>query len=82
MGCIVLAYHLHMPFKHYVLLVCAAVVLYACKHFKLKPVPGDNNQIAVTLKMQENYSNAIVNSGCNKALPGLAPNADNEALKK
>ena len=74
-----------MPFRHYILLACAAIVLYACKHFKPKPVSNDITKTTVTLNgkkdsvinnPEKNYGNATMSSICVKCLLGVIQTTD------
>ena len=81
----IIAYQLNMPFKHYILLVCATIVLYTCKHFKPKPVSGDITKTTVPLNGrkdsviindEKNYGNATASSICVKCLLSVIQGTD------
>ena len=74
-----------MPLRHCILLACATIVLFACKHFKPKPVSDDITKTTVTIggkkdsvinNPEKNYGNATVSSICVKCLLGVIQNTD------
>ena len=74
-----------MHLKRSILPICMAIVLFACKHFKPKPVSDDITKTTVTLNgkkdsvinnPEKNYGNATVSSVCVKCLLGVIQGTD------